>query len=95
MARFRGVEWSLPGRDSDTKVADENVKQALLMDLRDELRTLNRRFAELPCVVSVLRQTLRQIKLQRRCPAHPRYTGKREPSTDCRPCWRFWRAVWK
>lgn len=95
MARYRSLEWNLPGKESDAAVQNDIVKQALLMDLRDELKTLNRRFAEIPCIVRVLRSVERQIKLQRRCPQHPRYTARRKPTSGCRPCWRFWRAVWK
>lgn len=45
MARHRGVQWRLPGHDSDQTVDNVVVNQALLMDIRDELQKLNRVFA--------------------------------------------------
>lgn len=95
MARWKNVQWDLHGNERDKNVSTENVTTALLMDLRDELQKLNERFAALPCIPGLLRSIERQLKLQRRCPMHPRYSGRREPKTDCRPCWRFYRAVWK
>jgi hypothetical protein len=40
MARFKNVNWGLPGADSDRTAPVDMVKQALLMDIRDELQTL-------------------------------------------------------
>lgn len=95
MARWKDVNWSLSGREDDPTVSMEKITAALLMDLRDQLKTLNERFASLPCIPGLLRSIERQIKLQRRCPMHPRYTARREPKTSCRPCWRLYRSVWK
>lgn len=40
MARFKNVNWNLPGEDTDKTVTHEGVKQALLMDIRDELQEI-------------------------------------------------------
>ena len=90
MARHKNAWWSL-GENPTW----EGVQVALLMDLRDELQALNAKFSELPCAVRTLTRIERQLKLQRRCPVHPRYTGARPPSVDCRACRRYYRAVWK
>lgn len=97
MARFKNYDWSLQHAEGDPRAAatHDGVKEALLMDLRDELQALNRWFSGLPCVITTLKHILRQIKLQRRCPVHPRYTGANPPRVNCRACRRFYRAVWK
>lgn len=97
MARYRNIQWSLVGAENATTVPNEMIKMALLMDLRDELQTLNRtlscrNFINIP---RTLRSIDRQIKAQRRCPKHPRYTGSKPPTVDCLPCRRFYKAVWK
>jgi hypothetical protein len=73
MARFKDLEWSLPGDDSTAGVSvpSDVVHSALLMDIRDELRRLNRllgctNFLDVP-------RTLRDIRTAvRRLPARPR-----------------------
>lgn len=92
--RHKNTNWNL-GQNSDGTVPTQHVQWALLMDLRDELRRLNNRFDSLPCIPGILRSIERQLKLQRRCPVHPRYTGRQKPRTDCHFCARLHRARWK
>src|SRR5882762_6574866 len=97
MARYKNVAWVLPGNESDTTTPNVVVEQALLMDIRDELQRLNRVFAcsNFLSIPRSLRSIDRQIKAQRRCPKHPRYTGAKQPTVDCLPCRRFYKAIWK
>lgn len=45
MARFRNVDWDIPAGDSGRAPKTwEQVQVALLMDIRDELQTLNNVF---------------------------------------------------
>jgi hypothetical protein len=44
MARYKDVQWSLRGNDTDPTVSHDNIQLALLMDIRDELQALNRLF---------------------------------------------------
>lgn len=43
-ASVRNTDWRL-FKDEDNKFSHERVRQALLMDIREELRALNRVFA--------------------------------------------------
>lgn len=45
MARWKNMHWNLRGNESDHTVPNDNIKLALLMDIRDELLQLNRVFA--------------------------------------------------
>jgi len=101
MARFKNVQWNLPGNDTDKVVTNTVVEQALLMDIREELQSitslLRRTFncSNFLSIPRTLRSMDRQIKAQRRCPKHPRYTGAKAPTVDCLPCRRFYKAIWK
>ena len=42
MARWKNVDWIFNGDEGATNVSIERIRAALLMDIRDELQTLNR-----------------------------------------------------
>jgi len=92
--RHKNGQWNLE-TNADGTVPSQHVTWALQMDIRDELQVLNSRFASLPCILRLLRAIERQLKLQRRCPVHPRYTARRKPTVDCSACRRYYRAAWK
>lgn len=92
--RLKDHQWTVSA-DQNGEYGFAGAHLVVLMDLRDELKEQNRLFRNLPCIVTTLKSMLRQLKLQRRCPVHPRYTGARPPRVQCRACRRFYKAVWK
>jgi len=92
--RHKNIQWDLV-TSIDGTVPNQHVTWALAMDVRDELQGLRATFSSIPCIVRLLQKIERQLKLQRRCPVHPRYTARRKPSVNCRACKRYYRAVWK
>jgi hypothetical protein len=98
MPRFKNVNWTVKQAEGEPGSATNvgEAKLAVLMDLRDELQALVRACFGIPqSITKELRRITRQLKLQRRCPVHPRYTGAKAPRGDCRACRRFYKAVWK
>lgn len=71
MARYKNVQWRLPGNEHDANVNNDVVKQALLMDIRDELQTLNNvfrcsNFLSIPRVLKDIRARTGRIPTIRR-----------------------------
>jgi len=67
MARFRNTAWNLPGHDTDKSVTNDIVIQALLMDIRDELRRLNdllhcRNFTGIPLTLHAIKRNTTKKK---------------------------------
>ena len=71
MARFKDVNWSLRETASGQPHSNDDVTQAILMDLRDELKRLNVVFAceRFQCIPHVLDQ-IRRNTTKRRSRAH-------------------------
>lgn len=94
--RLKDNDWTVP-KPASGGYSFEAASLTVLLDLRDELKKLNRVFAcsNFLSIPRSLRSINRQIKAQRRCPKHPRYTGARQPTVDCLPCRRFYKAIWK
>lgn len=95
MARHKNASWDLPAATVSDPISWEHVRVGLLMDIRDELLTLN---ALLRCpnfvgIPKTLQNIEEQLKLQRRCPRHPRYTGRLKPRVSCVGCHRLYRSV--
>lgn len=71
MARYKNIIWNLPGNESAVNVNNDAVKQALLMDIRDELQTLNNvfrcsNFQAIPRVLKDIRARTGRIPTIRR-----------------------------
>lgn len=91
MPRLKDIEWDLPKEKTW-----QHVEVAVAMDLRDQLIALNQAFSGLPpCTVRLLQKIERQLRVQRRCVKHPRYTATRRPRIACAGCHRDYKAVWK
>lgn len=74
MARWRDLQWNLTGDDGDRTVPRDLIQLALLMDIRDELKELNRKFVCGSAVEQRLRGIERAVvKLK----AKPRITAKK------------------
>ena len=64
MARWKNVDWVIGGRskkESDYPACDSQASLAILMDIRDELQTLNRvfqckNFLAIPRVLAQIRR---------------------------------------
>ncbi len=60
MARHKDVDWNLPASGRDEGLTWEHAKISVLMDIRDELKAINRR---LNCVDTLrIPYTLRMIQ---------------------------------
>lgn len=68
MARYKDGDWQLPSAPGTTKIASwDHVKIAVLMDIRDELKQLNRllgcpNFTEIPSVLREIRRNTAKPK---------------------------------
>lgn len=73
VARLKDEDWNLP-KNSDGTVPWETVRVAVLMDIRDELKDLNRKFV---CGSEVERR-LRGIETElRKARRRPRITARK------------------
>ena len=72
MARYKNAKWVLPGTDApDFRLDWESVKAALLMDIRDELQTLNRllacdNFTGIPATLAAIKRNTTKRKPKRK-----------------------------
>lgn len=88
--QFRDSVWDYNG-------TWDGAALQVLMDIRDQLQALNA-VVNCPNALSIpqtLRDIRKQLKLQRRCAKHPRYTGWLKPRVDCSGCRRLYKSVGK
>lgn len=70
-ARFKNVQWGLPGKDTDPTVPWEVIRTALLMDIRDELQELNATMRcsntrSIPTTLREIRAAVRRLPVRKR-----------------------------
>jgi hypothetical protein len=92
--RLKNHQWTVSS-DANGKYEMGAAQLVVLQDLRDELQTIVSLFRSLPCAVRTLERIERQLKVQRRCSKHPRYTATRKPRVACAGCHRYYAARWK
>lgn len=90
--RHKNATWDIPAR-----VTWEQATYAALLDVRDELQTLNAVFrcSNFLGIPGTLTRIEKQLSAQRRCRKHPKYTGRLRPRVNCVECRRFYNAAWK
>lgn len=93
-SRLKNYQWAVSA-DACGQYTMEAGQLVVLQDLRDAPQLLVALFRGLPCAVRTLENIELQLKMQRRCPKHPRYTATRKPRVACAGCHRYFAARWK